>query len=346
LPADSDDRCATEQPVADRLFAVAEGVYRVALPTSFAVGDVNAYFIDGPRPALIDCGVAGKPTLQCLAQALGHIGRSIADIRILLLSHTHVDHAGSANAVRAQSGAEILLHPRGHERLSDIHADAERSAAWYSAFFGRAGFSADVIARHAAVSTKLERYAESCPVLGRCVEGDEIDLGASRRIVVHESFGHTTNHLSYWLEDARLLFTGDHVLQHISPNPTLEPPGGSDRDKPLPLVLYQESLERLGRLPARLACPGHGTPFAGLGARATDIRAHQRRRCQQVLEMLHESGGMTLKELSLALFGSVPLWEIYLTVSEAHAAVELLESEGSVRRSTLEGIDHFTTIKP
>jgi glyoxylase-like metal-dependent hydrolase (beta-lactamase superfamily II) len=338
------DHAIPERQLGERLFAVAPDVFRIALPTDFPVGDVNAYLLDGPEPTLIDAGVAGERTQACLEQALGALGRSVRELRRVLLSHAHVDHAGGARAIRDRSGAEVVLHPRGHERLRDVQADTERSAPWFAAFFARAGFDAPTIARHGELSRKFVPYSDPCPVLRGCVGGDRIGLGAERSLRVHESFGHTSNHVAYELEGTGLLFTGDALLPHISSNPTLEPPAAEDREKPRPLVLYQESLGRLGRLDVSVACPGHGRPFTDVAGRAAELLAHQLQRCEQVVELLAESGPATVKELSLGLFGRVRLWELYLTVSEAQAAVELLEHQGRVRRLREADVDRYVLV--
>jgi glyoxylase-like metal-dependent hydrolase (beta-lactamase superfamily II) len=326
------DRSVGERQLAERLFLVAPDVYRIALPTDFSVGDINVYLIEGPEPALIDSGVAGERSRACLEQALAVLGRDLRELGRVLLSHVHVDHAGGARAIRDRSGAAIMLHPRGHGRLGDVAVDAERSAPWYAGFLGRAGFEVGTIERHAALSRRFARYADPCPELGSCSAGQVVPLGAGRSLRVHESFGHTTNHVSYELEGQGLLFTGDALLPHISSNPTLEPPEPGDVHKQRPLVVYQETLRRLAQLGATVACPGHGRPFTDVAGRAVEVAAFQRRRGEQVLEILGEGGPTTVKELSEALFGRVGLAGLYLTVSEAQATLELLEHAGRVRR--------------
>ena len=325
------DRITSERQRAERLFEVTEGLYRIPLPTDFPVGDVNVYFLDGPDPVLVDTGVTGKRTLACLAEALDALGRGISSLRTVLLTHTHVDHAGAARAIRELAGCEVRAHPRGIERLDDVEAKFERDAPWFLEFVRRSGLSAEVVEKYTSMSRVFLRYLQSCPGILPVRGGEVLELGGGRRLAVHEAFGHTTNQVVYLLEDAGVLFTGDHVLPEITSNPTLEAPGSEDREKLRPLVLYQESLSRIGALPAKIACPGHGRPFADLAGRCREIALHQRDRAERVRSLLQAGGRMTRKDLSLALFGRVRLWDLYLTLSEVQAAVELLEAEGKVR---------------
>lgn len=318
-----------ERVLAERLHEVAPEVYRIPLPTGFPVGDVNAYFLDGPEPVLIDTGVRGERSLAALAEALAAVGRKLADVRRVLLTHVHVDHAGSAAAIRRASGASVSLHPQGHRRLADVHASHEEGAGWFRRFLEESGFSAELVHRYMAVSGLFLEYAASCSELEPIVEGDAFELGGGRRLVVHETFGHTAHHVAFLLEPDAILFSGDHLLPHITSNPTLEAPAPGAA-KPRPLLLYRESLTRIARLPVTQACPGHHRPFVAVAARCHELLEHQAQRCAQLLEVVTELGSATRKDLSLALFGKVPLWEIYLTLSEVQAAVEWLESEGKV----------------
>ncbi len=67
----------------------------------------NAYLLLGERPILVDAGSPGDeaPILAALAAA----GRAAHELGAIVLTHGHADHAGAAAAVRAATGAPILL---------------------------------------------------------------------------------------------------------------------------------------------------------------------------------------------------------------------------------------------
>ncbi len=67
----------------------------------------NAYLLLGERPVLVDAGSPGdeEPILAALAAA----GRGPRDLAAIVLTHGHADHAGAAAALRAASGAPVLL---------------------------------------------------------------------------------------------------------------------------------------------------------------------------------------------------------------------------------------------
>src|SRR5262245_22087058 len=86
----------------DRPDEVAEGVYR--LGTEW----VNFYLIaDQGEFTLIDSGYPGY--WEHLVSAVDALGASLGAIRGVILTHHHADHAGTAERLRATSGARVLV---------------------------------------------------------------------------------------------------------------------------------------------------------------------------------------------------------------------------------------------
>ncbi len=97
-----------------RVTELERGLYRLSLPCPFeAVRHANAYAIDcDDGIMLVDCGPSGDVSCErALENALEQIGRNVADIRRLVLTHIHPDHAGLAAWVHRHSGAAVLAHP-------------------------------------------------------------------------------------------------------------------------------------------------------------------------------------------------------------------------------------------
>src|ERR1700735_2282310 len=79
-------------------------------------------------------------------------------------------------------------------------------------------------------------------------DGERLSLGESQLIAIHTP-GHASNCVCYLLEQQRLLFTGDHVLEGVSP--VILPPDGD-------MTAYMQSLEKLRSLDFERIAPGHG----------------------------------------------------------------------------------------
>ncbi|MCW3069313.1 MAG: beta-lactamase domain protein, partial [Solirubrobacterales bacterium] len=89
--------------------ALAEGagIVRLAIPTPFQVGRVNAYLIEDSPLTLIDSGPNSAKALDELEQALAARGHAVEDIELLVISHQHMDHFGLASILARRSGAEV-----------------------------------------------------------------------------------------------------------------------------------------------------------------------------------------------------------------------------------------------
>lgn len=79
-------------------------------------GVIASYLLEGPEPALVDCGPA--VCVPALEAGLAELGLALADVRHLLLTHIHPDHAGAAGElVRAHPGLEVHVHEVGAPHL-------------------------------------------------------------------------------------------------------------------------------------------------------------------------------------------------------------------------------------
>src|SRR5215216_802233 len=88
---------------------------------------IGVYLLETPDgPALFDCGPSS--TLPRLKEGLRERGVELAELRHLLLSHIHLDHAGAAGAlVREHPGLTVWVSPIGAPHLVDP-SRLERSA--------------------------------------------------------------------------------------------------------------------------------------------------------------------------------------------------------------------------
>jgi glyoxylase-like metal-dependent hydrolase (beta-lactamase superfamily II) len=114
-------------------------------------------------------------------------------------------------------------------------------------------------------------------------DGDLIEATEFRLRAVHTP-GHASNHLCYLVEEERLLFSGDHVMQGSTV--VIAPPDGD-------MAAYLASLERLRtmRPPLRAIAPGHGHLIEDPADALAELVAHRLDRERQVLETLEDLGG-------------------------------------------------------
>jgi glyoxylase-like metal-dependent hydrolase (beta-lactamase superfamily II) len=191
-------------------------------------------------PALFDCGPS--TCIPALEDGLAKRGLTLRDIRHLLLSHIHLDHAGAAGAlVREHPGLQVHVSPVGAPHLIDP-ARLEKSARRLY------GDSFDTL------------WGELTPV----PEANVHVVG--ERVVGLDCFptpGHARHHVCY-LDDDGTLYAGDAAGVRITPNSFVMPPTPPPE---IELDPWKRSLDEIARrAPERLALIHFGV--------ADDVQRH------------------------------------------------------------------------
>ena len=96
--------------ISERPWEIAVPPFQVAPRTYYVSGQrwVGSYLIDtGDGCILVDTGVLESCPL--LVESVHELGYSLSDIRIILVSHAHVDHCGAAGMLAHLSGADVLM---------------------------------------------------------------------------------------------------------------------------------------------------------------------------------------------------------------------------------------------
>jgi glyoxylase-like metal-dependent hydrolase (beta-lactamase superfamily II) len=152
-------------------------------------------------------------------------------------------------------------------------------------------------------------------------DGDTID-GTEFRLEAIATPGHAPNHLCFLLEEERVLFTGDHVLNGTTT--VVNPQRGGD------MVQYLASLERLRKL-RRISriCPGHGDVIEDPKAVLEEYVAHRKMRERQIVKAL-QAGPAKIPELVERLYIDTPEGLLEMAGRQVHAHLLKLKSEGKV----------------
>jgi glyoxylase-like metal-dependent hydrolase (beta-lactamase superfamily II) len=160
-------------------------------------------------------------------------------------------------------------------------------------------------------------------------DGDTID-GTEFRLEALLTPGHAPNHLCFVLEEERVLFTGDHVLNGTTT--VVNPQRGGD------MVQYLASLERLRKL-RRIAriCPGHGDVIDDPKAVLDEYVAHRRMRERQIVKAL-QAGPAKINELVERLYIDTPEGLLDMAGRQVHAHLLKLKAEGKVDGSGVRSV--------
>jgi glyoxylase-like metal-dependent hydrolase (beta-lactamase superfamily II) len=174
---------------------------------------IAAYLVVGPGgPVLVETGPAS--TLGTLKARLAAHGYAPSDVRHVLVTHIHLDHAGAAGWW-ARQGADVYVHHVGARHL----VDPSRLLASAKRIYGDA----------------MDRlWGETLPAPAERIrslqDGDRIRAGGLTFVAL-DTPGHAAHHLVYRLGD--VAFTGDAAAVRLPGNPFISlpaPPPEFDRE--------------------------------------------------------------------------------------------------------------------
>jgi glyoxylase-like metal-dependent hydrolase (beta-lactamase superfamily II) len=189
---------------------------------------IASYLLDtDDGPALLDCGPA--TTVDALKAGLATHGLSLTDVRHLLLTHIHLDHAGAAGTlVREHPGLQVHVSPIGAPHLVEPERLEKSARRLY-------GDSFDSL------------WGELAPVPAEnvhTVDGSVLGL---------ESFptpGHASHHVCY-LDPDGTLYAGDACGVRVLPGRSVMPPTPPPETD---VEAWETTIDEIGRRkPERLA---------------------------------------------------------------------------------------------
>lgn len=195
---------------------------------------IASYLIDGPEgPVLVETGPGS--TLPTLIAALDEHGVSPGDVRHVLVTHIHLDHAG-ASGWWAGQGATVYVHPFGAPHLVDPRKLIGSATRIY-------GDEMDTL------------WGEILPAPAEKVvpveDGDVLELnGLTFR--VFETPGHARHHHVYHLED--VAFTGDAAGIRLPGSPWIDVPAPPPE---FDLEAWKATIDKIRQLDCSTLYPTH-----------------------------------------------------------------------------------------
>lgn len=209
--------------------------------------------------------------------------------RWIFVTHTHQDHSPAAMPLAARLGARLVGRPPPGDGRQDT-----------------------TFVPH-VIPEREQRFELAPDLVLRAIDTP----------------GHASNHVCFMHESLRLLFSGDHLLDGVTP--VILAPDGD-------MTQYLDSLARLKTYGLAYVAPGHGRLLAEPDALIDRVVAHRLRRERLVLEQLTAIGSGTTDDLLPRVYSEVApaLYRFARCSLEAH----LLKLERE-RRCTRSG-DHWS----
>ena len=182
---------------------------------------------DSGGVALVDPGPSS--TLPTLRAELGAAGISMRDVTTILLTHIHLDHAGSTGTlVRQHPGIRVFVHEKGAPHL----ASPDKLLASATRLYGGA-------------MDRLWGEVEPVPpgAMTALAGGERITIGG-RAFDVEYTPGHASHHVSFFDRESGVALVGDAAGVKLRPGGFVMPP---TPPPDVDLEAWRDSLARIER---------------------------------------------------------------------------------------------------
>jgi glyoxylase-like metal-dependent hydrolase (beta-lactamase superfamily II) len=318
-----------------------DGVHRFAIPTPFNVGRVNCYAFVDDELTLLDPGPASADAYEELSAHLAESGYAVEEVARVVVTHPHIDHYGLARDVVDTSGATVVAHPDATDRLRDPDSVLKREQELFVRFLASMGVPKDTADTVVSLPESYREFRKPVEVDAELRDDESLDVGVKLTAVATP--GHAPGSLCF-LADG-VAFTGDHVLDHISPNPLLTvAPDGGERTRSLPT--YLRSLRKLRRHDVTVGRPGHGDDIDDFPGRIDEIVDHHQERKERIADLVADRGPVTAYELMQVLFPDLPVTETFPGISEIVGHLDLLKEESRVEAIESGGVKRYMLQDP
>jgi glyoxylase-like metal-dependent hydrolase (beta-lactamase superfamily II) len=311
------------------------GIFRISIPIPFrqAGGPANAYVIEEDRGiTLFDVGIGMEASQSALAHGLAQIGYGFKDINRIVFSHGHIDHYGAAVWALEQIGRTIpvMIHNADAGKVLESGPDLLTLIGRNRGYLSRLGVSLPLLDDMMAAIKRESGLAKRLAGVTPLMPGDKFQCKQVTLEVLHMP-GHTPGLCCLYEREHRLLFSADHLLEHVSPNPLIELRADGEPSSFKPLISYFESVSRVRALPVDLVLPGHATPFTAHRDVIDSLLRFYEQRQSKLLAAL-ERGPRTVYEAMREIFPLSNSFELFLMMSETLGNLELLENKGKIKR--------------
>src|SRR5690554_4424162 len=227
---------------------------------------------------LVECGPYSL--LPQLEAAIAKLGLELSGLTDILVTHIHLDHAGSAGALARRTGANVWVHRSGAAHLIDPERLINSSRRVYGESFDELMKGAEPLPDHNALEIE---------------DGDEFELHGRQFRVLHTP-GHSGTHVSF-LMDGNILFTGDAAGIRFPGTRFVKP---ATAPPEIDLDAWLLSIERMLATGAEWIVPTHYGAFEDVNWHFRELRRQNARWSLAVLEGLRagEDDGQLVRRIT------------------------------------------------
>ena len=233
----------------------------ITLASGLSYLDLNFYGVKGVIASVILHGPGGaaiidpgpSSTLPALRAGLDRAGIALADVRAILLTHIHLDHAGATGTlVRENPALRVYVHEKGAPHMVDpAKLIASATRLW---------------------GDEMDRlWGEMRPVPAETLvilRGGERLAAGGRDLDVAYTPGHASHHVSYFSADTGIAFVGDTAGVRLQEGRFIMPP---TPPPDIDLEAWRDSFARISAWRPETLFITHFGPYAPVAAHLTEM---------------------------------------------------------------------------
>ncbi|MFX4261862.1 MBL fold metallo-hydrolase [Pelotomaculum propionicicum] len=317
-------------------------IYKIEVPLPGSpLKATNSYLIKGrERNLLIDTGWNREESREALFAGLAALD-AVLEKTDILLTHVHADHSGLSAAVATEKSTLYC-----GEIDSELVNATGTPAYWsnISAMFGVYGFPLEEITS-AMRAHPGRRYNPGVKQDFTILRGNDVIQVGDYCFTCIETPGHTPGHICLYEPKSKILVSGDHVLDDITPNITFEK---RIEDS---LGHYLHSLDIIDGLDIGIVLTGHRRLIDNIHKRIGELKQHHQNRINEVLDILgaglrdaYRIAGQMTWDISAKSWELFPPAQKVFAVGEAVTHLEYLQHIGKVRKNENNGKVSFELI--
>jgi glyoxylase-like metal-dependent hydrolase (beta-lactamase superfamily II) len=310
-------------PKFDNIHAVA-----VPLPVQKQLITVNVYAVGGGPVTLIDTGPKMPGFLDLIRKQLNRAGLDFKDVTRIIATHGHMDHIGLAEQIRQAAGhpVDVFIHSDDLRLISKASSWDNRWSSKVDELMTWVGVPVGEISKIKQHFANFSQWYDPVDPVSFIREGDEFSGKGYHLKVIHTP-GHTAGSVCLYESNQEILFSGDSLIKHITPNPFIEVQKFRLQDPEYQsLRAFLDSLEKLARLDVRYVFSGHGEYIDDVRLLIASYRNHHRERMKLIWQALKRRA-RPLYAIIDEVFPFVPEGDLFLAVSEILVHLEVLMNE-------------------
>lgn len=299
---------------------------KIKLPNN-PLKELNSYLIKGDdKSLLIDTGFNREECKEDLFEALKELDIDLDKLDVFI-THLHADHSGNVSEFIKTSPKIYASEPDG-KMINDMVIDQHWKDMEKDMLLCGLGIDNVKYTDHPAYKFRLSEPVDFT-FLG---EGDYLKVGAYNFKVISTP-GHTPGQIGLYEEEHKLYFSGDHILDIITPNIAFWSVESED------LKTYIKELDKMKELEIDYIFPAHRNIMTDHPRRAIEIKEHHFERIEEVYNLLKEEP-QTVRDIAAKMtwrirandWSEFPPAQKWFASGEALSHLEYLHGEGKAKK--------------